>query len=305
MCNCYSIAELNPLQLDDLIGIHKIRAVPGEFLVNAAEPITVQSKMAFQEWRTLNRWRKPNGFTLIELLAVLGILSILAVLASRVTMSVREKSRAAVCMSHLRDIHLAITYYAADNQGDIPMADDQRNNAWWMGTISKYIEKKPDTSVYSWAERFTTEPGRYTMFCPSSTVYNVRPGNFCSDWGHYGMNRHMSGFTQRSGTGSDGLPTYQGVPQVKLAGVTNPSQKVFVLDAGYGVLFPSVQTGPGPTYTYIPGLPANKNMSWSENARKDALTGRHAGRVNVMMVDGHIESWGPKDFTGTAERWVP
>jgi len=248
---------------------------------------------------------KSAGFTLIELLAVLGIIFILAVLAIGGTKTMQEKARQAQCVAHLRDISRAIISYAGDNHGDLPMAQDEKNNTGWAASISPYIDNKPDTSVHSWAERFTKTPARYTMFCPSVTIYDVSPGNYCSDWGNYGMNRALSGYTMRNGTGPDGLPAYTGMPQMKLAGITNPSQKILVLDAGYGILFPSVQTGPGPTYTYIPGLPANKNLNWPQNARKDALTGRHAGRVNVMMVDGHVESWGPRDFSGTAERWVP
>jgi len=61
-----------------------------------------------------------RGFTLIELLVVLGILALLAAILLPMFLTARERARATACASTLRQLHLAFSQYAADNNSFVP-----------------------------------------------------------------------------------------------------------------------------------------------------------------------------------------
>jgi prepilin-type N-terminal cleavage/methylation domain-containing protein len=69
--------------------------------------------------------RPPNGrlrggFSLIELLVVIAIIGVLVSLAMPSLSRARSMSRLTVCLSHLRELGLAVQAYAAGNDGAIP-----------------------------------------------------------------------------------------------------------------------------------------------------------------------------------------
>ena len=67
---------------------------------------------------------KNRGFTLIELLVVMAIIALLTAIIFPVFASVRGKARQAVCVSNLRQIGMAISLYAQDNDDLYPYAVD-------------------------------------------------------------------------------------------------------------------------------------------------------------------------------------
>ena len=63
------------------------------------------------------------GFTLVEVLVVLAIIAVLAALLSPAIVRVRFQANLAVCASNQRQIVLAMTAYADDNDGFYPRQD--------------------------------------------------------------------------------------------------------------------------------------------------------------------------------------
>lgn len=61
----------------------------------------------------------PRGFTLVELLTVISILSLLAALLMPGLKAARETGRAMICLNNIRQLVLADSLYADDNDGKL------------------------------------------------------------------------------------------------------------------------------------------------------------------------------------------
>jgi prepilin-type N-terminal cleavage/methylation domain-containing protein/prepilin-type processing-associated H-X9-DG protein len=66
------------------------------------------------------RSRRGRGFTLIELLVVVAIIALLIAILLPSLQKARDKARSSVCQSNLRQLGLATTYYAEDENGRLP-----------------------------------------------------------------------------------------------------------------------------------------------------------------------------------------
>lgn len=65
--------------------------------------------------------RKPiRGFTLVEILVALGILVLLCAVLMGVFSRVRDSAQLTSCAGNMKQLHLALAAYAADNDGVLP-----------------------------------------------------------------------------------------------------------------------------------------------------------------------------------------
>jgi len=69
--------------------------------------------------------RSPVAFTLIELLVVIGIIGILASLLMPAFSRAKGKAHDIHCISNLRQIGIALSIYADENNGRLPFAERQ------------------------------------------------------------------------------------------------------------------------------------------------------------------------------------
>lgn len=62
----------------------------------------------------------PGGFTLIEMLVVIAVIALLVALLLPALGRAKESGRRAACASNLRQLSVALSIYAGENEGDYP-----------------------------------------------------------------------------------------------------------------------------------------------------------------------------------------
>jgi len=162
--------------------------------------------------------RARRGFTLIELLVVIAIIAILAAILFPVFAQAREKARATMCLSNMKQIGLGTMIYVQDYDEKYPMSQSYHNGVQvtWNALLEPYIKADKtnfaaDGQLQSW--------GQGPLFrCPSfpdpnqSSVYGVHYDLFTDEW--------------LDGVNSAGKPT------IAMAALDAPADKIIVAEKG-------------------------------------------------------------------------
>lgn len=233
---------------------------------------------------------RGRGFTLVELLVVIAIIAVLMGILLPVLRTAREQTGAVVCGANLKQLSLALTEYAQENEtfpqgfddfsyfpiappgGYVGTASRDKRGWWWFHFLSGIRQNYGKGTV---------------LWCPSR---NVRESNVLC--GNYGVNRAICkdapGFTVGEFVGTP-LALYQ---------IRRPAEALLISDSGYslsswkGATNASVQPFEDTRRegsVYIPGLSGNEARNLFPGQEADAIDGRHPNQtVNVGFVDGHI-----------------
>ena len=169
------------------------------------------------------RHRKPiHGFTLIELLVVIAIIALLLSIILPSLARVKESSKRIVCLSNLRQLGIAFTMYANDNDGEIISGDvDVKpfGPPWWVnnicapdwGTGGQLPEQDQIAAI---------ESGALFSYVGTVDMYQC-PVGYEGEMLTYAMVISMNGRTV------EGSPSYKKITEINL-----PSSRLVFIDEG-------------------------------------------------------------------------
>ncbi|MBI4028468.1 MAG: prepilin-type N-terminal cleavage/methylation domain-containing protein [Verrucomicrobia bacterium] len=222
--------------------------------------------------------RSRRAFTLIELLVVIAIISILAALLLPALKRARDSAKFALCVNQLKQIGYLHELYSNDNNDRmLPASTYYPNNerSYWFDLLLPYLGRQLVTDTTPNMTVWERRNGLKTFECPAATrnfpdtyqdLASTANGYLCKL--AYGINyANCNGNYVDPGTVfPNGIGTPRGL-------VRNPSKWLWMTDAK------QFRIANGPTDTDDGGTGI-----WALPAE------RHNGRVNILLLDGHVES---------------
>ncbi|MEM9345800.1 MAG: prepilin-type N-terminal cleavage/methylation domain-containing protein [Planctomycetota bacterium] len=149
---------------------------------------------------------KRRAFTLIELLVVVSIIAILIAILIPALASARASAISVSCLSNQRQLMIAVSTHAADQQGRIPYGPEEPNGGLFNGIDDLYIINGMTTSLIS--DRFGRVVGAglllddylsetpEVLFCPGADQEIVVQEQLDL----VGVDNAISGYIYRHGT---------------------------------------------------------------------------------------------------------
>ncbi|MCK4292950.1 MAG: prepilin-type N-terminal cleavage/methylation domain-containing protein [Planctomycetes bacterium] len=207
---------------------------------------------------------KRRGFTLIELLVVIAIIAILMAILMPALNRAKEQGKRAACLNNLRQLGLAWSLYADDNEGKIVNGN----------TITGSFNKDGTCWVY-WPGRSASEEERIEgiksgllfPYCPNVKLYKC-PTGLRGEVVTYAIVDAMNGH--------DAIPGAEGHIVKNRSQIRRPGERVVFIDEGRLT-------------------PVSWTVYYDQEKWWDAPPIRHGNGTNFSFADGHSEYWKWKD----------
>ncbi len=218
--------------------------------------------------------KTKRSFTKKEIVVVSICLIFLVINAGAISDGGRKRAKRILCLTNLKQLTLAWTDYAGDNDGFIvngaplgsiaceaytPTYGDHLNETPWVGKDWGYLYY-PGQPTLEECQASAIRDGALWPYCQNLKLYHC-PTGYPTDIRSYGIVDGMNGL-RRTGT-------VEGVHWIKnMAQILNPSERLVFIDEGwitpdsYAVVF-------------------NQELWWDDPPI------RHGGGVSVSFADGH------------------
>jgi len=226
---------------------------------------------------------RSGGFTLIELLVVIAIVAILAGLLLPALSRAKLRAKAIQCVSHNKQIGLALMMYAGDHNDTLPPL----NTGTWPAVTPTWWFKILDQGNYL----TSSERSNHIWRCSVVRDEDIDPlvvaffRSPCEGYGPLEGNTLTTGII-RYGLNSDG----SSLGSRRLTALNRASQIWLIGDVGYPKTDRTLDRMPAAYYTEIATkqpLPLN---GWTFAPYKQPAA-RHGGRAVFSLCDGHVETW--------------